>query len=183
LASRARSPGRNGVKIKTAARTTFMFCEVRVEPEFTPDSPTRRERYAKFKEKRRMCSLVSSLPQQSPPARKGMLGLVPRCSPSSASSPYSASRSHPNLIELTTTPSVPPALEMRYQPSVRLKEHVCDHHKRFSSPGNGVSNPWLCLNHDEGLYCCARSFTCVQIVMTMTTGLVKTVSFCQQWHP
>jgi hypothetical protein len=42
-------------------------------PSLPPDSPTRRERYAKFKEKRRMCSLVSSLPQQSPPARKGCL--------------------------------------------------------------------------------------------------------------
>jgi hypothetical protein len=42
---------------------------------------------------------------------------------------------HPNLIiELTTPACAARACEMRYQPVSRLKEHVCDHHKRFSSP-------------------------------------------------
>jgi hypothetical protein len=70
--------------------------------------------------------------------------------PLQASSPYSAS-SLTNLIELTNAQVCRLRLQMRYRSrQVRLKEHVCDHHKRFHL-SNGVSNPWLCLNHDEGL--------------------------------
>jgi ADP-ribose pyrophosphatase YjhB (NUDIX family) len=101
-------------KIKTGRTRDVHVAKYVWEPEFA-DSPTRREGMPNSKEETHVLfGVVSSTTK--PTSTEGC-GLVPRCSPSSASSRTQQQKSHPNLIELTTTlKCAARACEMRYQP-------------------------------------------------------------------